>query len=145
MATDLQAAYQNAEYRVPDRPELLLRIGEANPALLAAHQQHGVSSSLFLTAWNPYSQSLQPSENHLRQQQLVAQLDARGLTYWLGVGVDPQGKWPGEDSLLIFGVTREEAIALGHQFEQNAVVWSGRDAVPQLVMLHDPDHPVACP
>ena len=31
MATDLQAAYQNAEYRVLDRPDLVLRIGETNP------------------------------------------------------------------------------------------------------------------
>jgi hypothetical protein len=33
------------------------------------------------------------------------------------------------------GVTRRAAQALGRQFEQNAIVWAGAAAVPELILL----------
>ncbi len=33
------------------------------------------------------------------------------------------------------GLPLEEARALGNEFEQNAIVWSGPDAVPKLILL----------
>jgi hypothetical protein len=35
----------------------------------------------------------------------------------------------------VLGLALEAAKSLGRRHEQNAVVWSGPDAVPQLVML----------
>ena len=41
----------------------------------------------------------------------------------------------GEASYLIFGLTLEAAKMLGMRLEQNAIVWAGVDAVPQLILL----------
>ncbi len=137
MEQSLKQAYEETEYRVHNRPDLVLRIGIANAALAVAHEQHGVSSSLFLTAWNPYTHEYPCSaaENQRRQQQLLDQLEHSGLSYWPGIGQHPSGAPAGEESVLIFGVTRDDAKALGIQYEQNAVVWSDRDAIPKLIFL----------
>ena len=40
-----------------------------------------------------------------------------------------------EESFLVYGLTLEAAKALGTRLEQNAFIWSGEDAVPQLILL----------
>ncbi len=45
------------------------------------------------------------------------------------------GEWPGEPSFLAFDITEEHAVALGHLFGQNAILWMEGDAVPQLRLL----------
>ena len=52
-----------------------------------------------------------------------------------GIGCDPSGCWPGEASCLVLGLSIDIARALGTEFEQNAIVWCGADAVPELVLL----------
>jgi hypothetical protein len=52
-----------------------------------------------------------------------------------GIGVHPTGEWRGEPSYLVPGLSREAAEELGRQFEQNALIWSGADAVPELLLL----------
>ena len=42
-----------------------------------------------------------------------------------GAGVGDDAEWPPEASLLILGMPRAEATALGHAFAQRAVVWGG--------------------
>ena len=137
MNESLKKAYEETEYRVHGRPDLVLRVGVANAALAVAHEQHGVSSSLFLTAWNPrtHAYPCSATENQRRQQQLINHLEQRGFSYWPGIGQHPSGAPAGEESVLIFGVTRDDAKALGIQYEQNAVVWSDRDAIPKLIFL----------
>ena len=62
-------------------------------------------------------------------------LAGRGFPCLPGVGQHPTNGWPGEPSVLALGVSRKEAVALGRQFGQNAVVWSGADGVPELILL----------
>ncbi len=52
-----------------------------------------------------------------------------------GEGEGPDGAWPAEKSLFVFGVDLETARMLGVRYRQNAVVWVGEDAVPKLVLL----------
>ena len=53
---------------------IVLEIDVANPALLALHRQRGVDCSCFITACNPFSRSLDPHSNQLRQDDLAAQV-----------------------------------------------------------------------
>jgi hypothetical protein len=110
-------------------------VGVASDSLLACHRHAQVKSSAYLTAWNPFSVASSPKENAVRQQMLVADLKHLGVPMTGGVGVDPSGQWPGEDSLLAMGLSEDEAIILGWLYGQNAVVWAGEDAVPTLVLL----------
>jgi len=40
-----------------------------------------------------------------------------------------------EPSLLVFGLPLETAGPLGKKLDQNAIVWCGGDAVPELILL----------
>lgn len=133
-AATLQA-YRDTHYRVHASEPFTLRIGETCPALAAAHQSCRTDSSAFITAFNPFSQVLSDELNAQRHAQLRRELDLRSLKYIEGVGQHPSNQWPGEVSYLVFGLGLEAAKNLGSKFEQNAIVWSGADATPQLILL----------
>lgn len=130
-----RAAYAETESRVTGDPGFVLRVGCASAELRAAHGAKQVECSAFITACNPYSRQLDASANAARQQALMADLQARGLSFVAGVGQHPDNGWPGEESFLAFGLALEAAKALGRRHGQNAIVWCGADAVPQLVFL----------
>ena len=65
---------------------------------------------------------------------LEHELDAWGLPWLRGEGVDPAGDWPGEPSLLVLGLDEAAARALARRFGQNAIVCAAADAVPHLVI-----------
>ncbi len=88
-----------------------------------------------MTACNPFSQRLSDATNAARQESVESELSRLGLAFLPGVGKHPAGKWPGEASFLVFGLTLDAAKALGNRFDQNAIIWSGTDAVPQLILL----------
>ncbi|MBS0317687.1 MAG: DUF3293 domain-containing protein [Proteobacteria bacterium] len=124
-------AYGETEYRVHGEPGFILLVDRPCAELLAAHRRHGVGCSAFLTACNPRSQRLDDDTNAARQAALAHEL--RGLVVLEGVGQHDQ--WPGEASFLVFGLDLEAAKALAERFEQNALVWSGADGVPRLILL----------
>jgi hypothetical protein len=117
-------AYLETDYRVHGEPGFTLRVGRASAELLAAHKRRRTDCSAFLTACNPFSQPLDAAANAARQAALAKELSGRSLAFL-----------PGEDSFLVFGLTLEAAKALGMRLEQNGLVWSGADAVPQLILL----------
>ena len=65
----------------------------------------------------------------------LADLVAEGRVCLAGQGRHPDGGWPPEPSLLVLGLDRVAASELGRRWDQNAVVWVGEDATPELVLL----------
>lgn len=128
-------AYRETNYGVQATDPFVLRVGEACPKLLALHQQHRVDCSAYITACNPFSQVYEKEVNTERHAALGHELAQGGLTYLEGVGQHPSNQWPCEASYLIFGLPQDAAKALGARLEQNAIVWAGADAVPQLILL----------
>lgn len=135
IAAEMIQAYLETEYRVSARPAFTLRVGQASAELLQTQQVHKVTCSAFISACNPFSQPLDQTDNSARQAALAKELANRSLSFLPGIGQHPSNNWPGEDSFLVFGLTLEAAKALASQFEQNALIWSAADAVPQLVLL----------
>lgn len=133
-AATLQA-YRDTEYRVHANEPFTLSIGEACPALAAAHKNCRSDCSAFITAFNPFSQALDDAIHAKRHADLGRELKQRSLSYLEGLGKHPSNQWPGEVSCLIFGLGLEAAKTLGSRFDQNAIVWSGADATPQLILL----------
>jgi len=131
---DVIRAYLQTCYHVHGDPPLTLRIGEPNAGLAALHAAAGVDCSAFITAWNPLSQQLPDAENAARQDALAAELQRRGHRYLEGRGQHPVEAW-GEASFLVPGLGLEAARTLASAYGQNALVWSGADAVPQLILL----------
>jgi hypothetical protein len=70
---------------------------------------HKVMCAAFITAHNPFSRQLSESENSLRQADLKAKLNQRGLICIDGIGQHPSNHWPGEISVLVLGLDLEAA------------------------------------
>ena len=128
-------AYLETDYRILGNAPSTLRIGVVSPELAALHKAHQADCSAFISACNPSSQTFDEAANAERQAALARELTQRSLRYIDGIGQHPSNQWPGEASFLVFGLTLEAARTLGTRFEQNAIIWSGPDAVPQLILL----------
>lgn len=133
--SDTIQAYLETEYRVHAEPSFVLRIGQVSHELLAMHKASRVGSSAFITACNPFSQLRDEADNQTRQRELAAELARRGLKFLQGIGQHPSTNWQGEDSFLVLGLNLAAAKALGQRLEQNALLWSGSDGIPQLIQL----------
>ena len=128
-------AYLETDYVVRGEPPVILRVGESSPGLAAIHRAHRVDCSVFITACNPFSQSREEQENDRRHELLIQELKLRSLAFLQGLGSHPDNGWPPEVSCLVLGLNLEASKSLAARFEQNAVVWSAADAVPQLILL----------
>lgn len=127
-ASPLAQAYRAAHYRIDTDPPLVLRIGQAHPALRALAPHGGV----FLTACNPRSRRLRPAANARRLRALRRAVAGLGHAWLPGRGLDPRGLWPDEPSLWIPGLSLDAGLRLARRFGQNALVWCGPDTVARL-------------
>lgn len=128
-------AYLETHYRVHDAPPFTMRVDDPSDALAAAHKRHRSVISAFITACNPLSVSVDAATNHHLHTELGKALVRRSLRHLEGVGEHPTNLWPSESGYLIFGLALESAKTLGRDLNQNAIVWSGLDAIPKLILL----------
>jgi hypothetical protein len=133
----LLAAYEKAHYAVFGEPELVLRIGEPSPDLDELLDAEGASTAAFITAANPRGQVADPFENQVANAALHQSQVQAGYACYSGEGRDPEGKWTAEPSVLVVGIARADAEALGRALEQNAIVFCERGKPPELVVLED--------
>lgn len=135
VSKDLIKAYENTDFCVLEPNRFTLRIGKQSSELAKLYVEMGVHSAGFLTAWNPHSAEASAEDNANAQRSLFRFLSSEGYPTLKAFGVDPSGEWPGEESVFVPGLGLDRAKSLGVEFGQNAIVWAGSDAVPQLVLL----------
>ncbi len=128
-------AYLEADYWVTAAEPFVLNVGCASPELASRFKLDRADSAAFITAWNPCGEMASESENHVAQQELLAEIKALGLPYLDGEGKDPSGRWLAEPSFLVFGISLEAAKKLARQFCQNGIIYAGSDATPRLILL----------
>lgn len=126
----LEDAYRRTTYGAG--LSLKLRIGRPHPFLDSMMEFRGLDTYAYLTACNPGSKPLSDQENAERQGELLARLKGRPLVQ--GVAVADDGSWS-EESVLVLGITREDAVALGKEFGQVAILFGKRGGVPEPVWL----------
>ncbi len=131
--SSLLDAYRAALYEVDGQTRFVLRVDRVSEPLRELCQAHGVSSAAYLTAFNPGSQRVSDATNRLAQQRLVACIEADGWPVVSGRSLAPDGGWPPEDSILVLGIPQHQALDMGRRFEQAAILWSDKDAVPRLL------------
>lgn len=119
----LDSAYASTTFiaRVADR-RLSIKIGQHLPALDDILEEHGAEAWAFITAWNPASETLAPTDNDERQRRLTRDLRRLGVAIYPGRGESADGRWPAEESVLAIGLGEGEAIRVGREYGQNAVV-----------------------
>lgn len=128
-------AYADTNYIVHFNSQITLRIGIFNPALAELHKTSGVDCSAFITAWNPFSRAVDDQINDTRLSMLKQDLLDLGVAFYDGIGQHPSGTWSGEQSFLVLGLSLDASKSLGIRYEQNAILWCGSDATPQLILL----------
>ena len=127
--------YKNAEYVVFADPEFVMLVDKYSAALKNLMTEKQFNQAAFITAYNPYSDRLEEVENHQRQTTLIKELTNLGLEVIQGIGRDKEIEWPGEKSVLVLNVSKDTANNLGNKYGQNAIIWVGEEAIPQLVLL----------
>jgi len=133
IAAELLAAYTATDFVVFDGPEQwALRVGAASSRVDALLDRHGASCATVVTAFNPRSRALSADANATRHQLLVRLLEERGLTFLLGEGRDPSGRWTAETECIVFGISLAEGLEIARRFDQNAVVFLERGRAPRL-------------
>jgi hypothetical protein len=128
-------AYRETDYCVFGESPLVLRVGIANEPLAKLYKRLKINCGVFVTAFNPLSNDVGEAANSARQIELAKELNQRSLIYFDGIGKHPSGEWTAEPSYFVLGLSLEAAKALGKKYYQNAVVWCGSDAIPELTLL----------
>jgi hypothetical protein len=135
VAKSLDAAFRATTYRVfpAGEPPIDIRIGVASERLDALLAAQCGDTWAFITAWNPGAQPLPARENAARHAELLALLCERGLRTLQGSGIPSEPGWTAEESVLVVGIGKAEAIAIARRFGQVAVVTGARGAAAELV------------
>ena len=123
-------SYERALYALDSGS--VLRIGVHDPDLDRLLATHGASTAAFVTAANPRGEARSWAQNEAAMAALQASL---ALPWLPGEGRDPEGRWSPEPSLLVLGIARADAEALGRRLEQNAIVFIERGRAPELLLL----------
>jgi hypothetical protein len=133
---DKVRAYEATDYRLGHTDQdIVLNIGQRSERLAFLFADKGVNCGAFLTAYNPRG-ALQPdAANQLAHAQLATQLAQLGHEVIAGSGSEKGTDWAPEESYFALGLALEPAKAMGTHFDQDAIVWVGADAKPQLILL----------
>ena len=132
---DLVDAYKSTHFEVDLVPQFILKIGEFNDDLQNLFTKLNCKSGCFITAFNPESAELSAEENKKFQESLYRDLMSSGHYVADGFGSDPTGKWDGEPSFFVTGISLLDAKTLGTKYGQNAIVWCDERCVPDLILL----------
>ncbi len=133
---DKVRAYLATDYRIGHtQQDIVLTIGKRSERLAAVFATNGVDCGAFLTAYNPQGTVQTDAANDRAHAELAVKLQALGLQAIEGSGSEEGTDWPSEKSYFALGLPLETAKEIGTHFDQDAIVWVGVDAVPQLILL----------
>ena len=133
---DKLRAYQATEYRLGHTSaDIVLRIGERSQRLAELFTRRGVTCGAFITAYNPQGTQQSAELNAAAHAELIRAISVHDLETIEGAGSEPGTDWEAELSLFALGLELEPASEIGIKFGQDAIVWAGSDAIPQLILL----------
>ncbi|HET7060791.1 MAG TPA: DUF3293 domain-containing protein [Nitrosospira sp.] len=136
---DVIDAYRSAHYQAGiGRNSVTLRVDHYSESLSRLFSASDHRGAAFITACNPGGVRQRPQENRAACERLRERLNqyVSGPDDIIeGMGLDPSGDWPGEESFLALGLDLEVSRTLGAEFQQNAVLWANADAIPRLILL----------
>jgi Protein of unknown function (DUF3293) len=134
METSLESVYRATTFRVeaPDG-HVGIRVGQKQPKIDALLLRLGATEWAYVTAWNPGSRPVSADQNALAQGELLRIIRDRGFAYYEGDGIPDHEGWLPERSMWIAGISRKEAMELGRQFGQNAIVVGHVGGIAELV------------
>jgi hypothetical protein len=129
-------AFQKTIYTVFTGVEKIsFTIGTRSDELKNLFCSKNEKTGVFITAFNAYGQIQSDNMNKVSNENLLFDLTKLAEYVYLGQGADPTGNWPPEVSFLALGVDIKTSKELGQKHHQDAIVWIGEGAVPELFLL----------
>ena len=110
-----------------------IRIGARCLPLETELSTRKLSTWAYITASNPGSKLLSEQENQERHRKLVGTLEDLRCPFFEGSGVPDDAGWPPEVSLLVLGIDQQQAVGVGRQFGQVAIVWGVSGDAAELI------------
>ena len=127
----------NLFYKIPQNIDFRITVDQHTPPLDKILETTDCQSWAFITAFNPYSNEktavVNQSQNLLLLEYLLQKCPQYELRYAFGVSSDydpskgleeqPDLKWNPEESFVILGISRADAVVLGKTYQQNAILF----------------------
>jgi len=137
IAKNLIDSYCCTNYQIDTGSDVIsLKIDQySEPLAKFLIMSSGQSCAAIISADNPYSQRLSNEENLIAHESLRNFLRQHPYPMIESLNIDPTNLWPAEKSFFVLGLDLNTAKSLGQQFNQNAIVWIGSDAIPRLILL----------
>jgi hypothetical protein len=136
IAADKVRAYRASDYRIGYTDQaIVLSPGLRSAQMAQLFVSHGVNCGAFITAFNPQGAQRSTAENEQAHQRLLTYIESQGLKCLEGEGSEAVTDWLAEKSCFALGLGRSEAMKIGRFYGQDAIVWVGENAVPELVLL----------
>jgi len=136
IAADKIRAYRASDYRIGFTGQaIVLQPGLRSAQVAQLLATHGVTCGAFITAYNPQGAQRSTAENEQAHQQLLTHIESQGLKCFEGEGSEAGTDWPAEKSCFALSLGLSEAMKIGRFYGQDAIVWVGENAVPELVLL----------
>lgn len=132
MDANQELAFRSACYCIADpQGEWLLKPDCHSPQLSRLLARSGHCCASLITAFNPSARPLPAAENVRRHARLRERVESLGLSFLEGENSAADGSWR-ESTLLCLGLKLQDALDLGREFGQLAILYAGLDAVPRL-------------
>ncbi len=138
IASDKVRAYRASDYRIGDigqSTDIVLSPGLHSEQLARFFLAKGVNCGALITAYNPFGLQRSDELNTSAHERLASILTELGKEIIEGSGSEEGSDWPAEKSYFALGLIREDAIGIGRLCDQDAIIWIGENAVPELILL----------
>ena len=133
---NLIASYRGTNYQIGTGfDSISLRIDQYSEPLIKLLVASEQPCAAIISAYNPCSQQLSNEENLTAHESLRNYLSRHSYSMIESLNIDPTDRGPTEKSFFVPGLDLNTARSLGQQFNQNAIVWIGNNAIPRLILL----------
>lgn len=123
LSDELLTAYQQTDYIVYDGDETItLKVGQSSKAAASLLKQNNAESAVFITAWNPFSESHDDTINAAANKRLFQVLQSLTAVIIEGEGISADKRWR-EASYFALRVSQEQVKKLCLDFDQTAAVF----------------------
>jgi hypothetical protein len=133
--TRLRALYEKACYEAypqgANHP-IQIKLGVDHPSI--DDELGALESWMFITAYEPMGQKHPPRRNRLAQQRLLREVKRKQKQRWRARGYAPDNgeNWE-EPSLLVFPVSKSEALDWARRYRQLAILFGSQGEKAQLL------------
>ena len=132
-ASQLIDSYLKTSFEVAGKFTLRPRIKSDEIEKLFLQGNH--QSASCITAFNPASRVCSDAENLSSHEKLIQEIESMKIQFASMIGHCTHGQWKSEKGLFLLGVSLDQAKQVGRKFNQNAIVFVGKDCIPDIYVI----------